>query len=601
MRHAIADVNFNFPNGHEPFESLVGDGTAGRITGQTHNQMLDVGGDQQVRHSTVLRAFLSVILMRRKFAAMATITLVVSGMLMCVASPVQADPQGAREKFAVGDNVHFELDGFTHQGRVLGYSDEFQMYRVEYSEPIINPEPTATIAPPKTAVRYIAGAHLARPGQPVPKVEDLTPLLKPTVPKPEELQMPAELAAGDQVEVTFLGTRSVGQVVYANLLFDVVEVELTLLGEKQVQKFKRHEVTKIIFRPGGADASLVRTVINETDPQVAIGRIDFSDDDRHVAVQMSDGIIQLHNVADGAKTESLKRWEFKEEVGDDTIINGPYVGHGYACKSEELVVVSEKTVQTLLIGEVDQTLIAANTFHDLARVFQAYAISPDGYKIAVASRRMVGIGEWKDLQIEIFDLNANGPPVEADRVQLKELAMINGQVNALAYSPDGKSLAINGIVHGATGEQSVVEIWPVGEGGFRMMDVDGGLLAFSPDGKFLATGRVIRELQSLEDVKAGNYAAKVVTLNTPLMPSAVVYDPKGKWIATGGADQRLAFWDPATGEKLACVRAADRSLVSLAVSHDGATIATTAAYTDREDCEATLWDVAAILKAAPKE
>ncbi len=583
MRHAIADVNFNFPNGHEPFESLFGD------------------GGRQVEQTTVHLAFLWVILMWRKFAAMTTILLVVSGMLMCVASPVQADPQGAREKFAVGDNVHFELDGFAHQGRVLGYSDEFQMYRVEYSEPIINPEPNASNAPPKKAVRYIAGAHLAKPGQTAPRVEDLTPLLKPTVPKPEELQLPTELAVGDQVEVSFLGTRSVGQVVYANLLFDVVEVELTLLGKKQVQKFKRHEVTKIKFRPGGEDASLVRTVINETDPQITIGRIDFSDDDRHVAVQMSDRIIQLHNVADGAKTESLKRWEFNEEVGDDTIINGLYVGHGYACKSEELVVVSEKTIQMLLIGEVDQTLIAANTFFDLAREFQAFAISPDGYKIAVASRRMVGIGEWKDLQIEIFDLNANGPPVEADRVQLKNLQIINGQVNAMAYSPDGKSLAINGIVHGTTGEQNMVEIWPVGEGRRFTLDADGGLLAFSPDGKFLVTGRVIRERRSYEDLQAGKGVGRVVTLNTPLMPSAAVYDPKGKWIATGGADQRLAFWDPATGEKLACVRADDRSLVSLAVSHDGATIATTAAYTDREDSEARLWDVAAILKAAPNE
>jgi len=73
------------------------------------------------------------------------------------------------------------------------------------------------------------------------------------------------------------------------------------------------------------------------------------------------------------------------------------------------------------------------------------------------------------------------------------------------------------------------------------------------------------------------------------------YGPNsGEWVATAGENNRLAFWDVATGQKLAQIRAHDDRINSLSLSADGSRVATAS-----DDGTVKLWDVEAILKQRP--
>lgn len=432
-----------------------------------------------------------------------------------------------------------------------------------------------------------------------PKADDLMP----KVPK---------LAVGDLVYVTWMDKTYLGRVSSEGIGLGP-DVKITVDGKEiEIPMFLCKDVRKAIVNPepsavlvfpiqkpadpktSGVTGPFVRAVLRETDPKAAIDAIAFSDDNRMVAVDRGDGTIHLYKVADGtAAGAPIKVREYKDR--DRTIANGALLGMTFARKGQSLVIVSEKTVQVVgTDGRGPDTLLSGDSFLYPTRKYVAFAVSPDKGTIAVASTRSDGFEA-----IFFFDLAAKGPPSRSTWIGLER---IDVGVDAIAYSPDGKRLAINGVradkVMGRQFQVRTVELWDVPGRKFLGSPPtnisDERFVAFSPDGKSLVTGRGIRDITAPD---GDNWRV----LKTATVPTAVAYDPKGKWIATGGADRRLTFWDPSTGEKLASVRAADRSIVALAVSRDGATIATTAAYTNREDSEVTLWDVAAILKAAPKE
>lgn len=153
------------------------------------------------------------------------------------------------------------------------------------------------------------------------------------------------------------------------------------------------------------------------------------------------------------------------------------------------------------------------------------------------------------------------------RLPLRTLTGHRGNVNAIAFSQDGKQLFAAAGENGLFGE---VRQWNVADGklirtfeGHR--DAIYGL-ALSPDGKTLATGSYDQKIK-LWKAETGE---EIRTLSGH---NGCVYDlafrPDGKILASASADRTVKLWDVATGERRDTLSQSLKELYTLAFSPDG--------------------------------
>lgn len=173
------------------------------------------------------------------------------------------------------------------------------------------------------------------------------------------------------------------------------------------------------------------------------------------------------------------------------------------------------------------------------------------------------------------------------------------RVSDLAFSPDGKLLAVGEVSRGET------EVWeldrlhgsenrllyvldtlrahPEGEqGGQDRMLVDA--VAFSPDGRFLATG----DRNNRTILWSAREGAPVLTLwgHTGQI-TGLAFSPDGTRLASTGSDYVLRLWETATGRPLLALSAHTAWIDDLAFSPDGTRLVTGA-----RNGQVRLWDVA---------
>jgi WD40 repeat protein len=213
------------------------------------------------------------------------------------------------------------------------------------------------------------------------------------------------------------------------------------------------------------------------------------------------------------------------------------------------------------------------------------ALSSDGATLALG-----GDFYWEDaknLPREILLYDA-GTGKELRRLE-------SGPTRALAFSPDGKTLA-------ATAGARVV-LWDVATGAKRreLTGFKGAVscVAFTPDGRLVAAGGqdgpkdgVVRFWETATGKDAGP------PLKRSRVVEALAFSPDGKTLATGGLESEaasqdtLTLWDVATrketGQLMAADTAPQRSVMSLAYSRDGKTLASSG-----QDYAVHLWDPAA--------
>ena len=114
---------------------------------------------------------------------------------------------------------------------------------------------------------------------------------------------------------------------------------------------------------------------------------------------------------------------------------------------------------------------------------------------------------------------------------------------ALAFSPDGRSLAVGGIEP----DIFLYDLRAGGAGHPLGMPIRGTKgLAFSPDGRTLAASSYLHHEILLWDLAAGRERARLRGHESPVI--SLAFAPDGRSLASGGmSDAAIILWDLATG------------------------------------------------------
>ncbi|WP_435008204.1 c-type cytochrome domain-containing protein [Tundrisphaera lichenicola] len=189
------------------------------------------------------------------------------------------------------------------------------------------------------------------------------------------------------------------------------------------------------------------------------------------------------------------------------------------------------------------------------------AYSPDGKALAVASYR----------EIILLD--------PATGKMLRKLAGFPDQVTSVAYASDG-SIAGAGGTPGRGGE---VRIW---DGAGRERQVLRGhadtilAVAWRPGSEQVATSSLDKVI-TIWDVPTGHPIRSIK--NHADIVTSLAFSPDGKKLASGSADRTAKIHDPETGLQLASLAAHKDAVLAIAFSPDGQYLATAGADNSIQD------------------
>ena len=237
--------------------------------------------------------------------------------------------------------------------------------------------------------------------------------------------------------------------------------------------------------------------------------------------------------------------------------------------------------QLLAAGRIGKVEIFSGESQSLVRTLEgpagnvnAVAFSPDG-KHFFAAGGPAGIeGEIRHWAV-------------ADGKLLRTFKGHNDSIYALAVSPDGKLLATGSY-------DQKVKIWNI-ESGAEVRTLTGHngcvyAVAFRSDGKLLASASADRTVK-LWNVDSG---ARTDTLSQPLKEQyTVAFSPDGKRLAAAGVDNRIRVWEISADAKettnplLHAKFAHDSPILKIAFSADGKLLVSSA-----EDRTVKLWEAA---------
>ncbi|RYZ37878.1 MAG: WD40 repeat domain-containing protein [Myxococcaceae bacterium] len=187
------------------------------------------------------------------------------------------------------------------------------------------------------------------------------------------------------------------------------------------------------------------------------------------------------------------------------------------------------------------------------------AVSPD--------RKWLAVGTLKG-RVRVLEAGSGRP--------LLELSGVNGSVRAVAFSPDGKTLA-------AAGDPEV-HLWSLPEG-TPLKPLQGHTgklwaLAFDATGHRLASGGADATVRTWDvDTRL-----PLLRLEAGERVRAVAFTPTGDRLVTAGMRQPIRLWDTVTGQRVTAMDEGSVGTLTLALSPDGRFLASAGL-----DAEVKVW------------
>jgi WD40 repeat protein/tRNA A-37 threonylcarbamoyl transferase component Bud32 len=215
----------------------------------------------------------------------------------------------------------------------------------------------------------------------------------------------------------------------------------------------------------------------------------------------------------------------------------------------------------------DKTVKSSNfpeTLRGHSSDVNSVAFSPDGQSLASAS---------DDRTIKIWNL--------ANRQKTLTLKGHSQWIWTVAFSQDGKTLA-SGSADGA------IKVWNL-ETGQEITTLKGSVggvssVSFSPDGTTLASGGLDKT------VKLWDLTTRKVIRTFKGHPRAIAsvrFSPDGMTLASGSWDKTIKLWDVLTGKEIRTLKGHTDYILSVAFSPDGGTLAS-----GSKDKTIKIWNIA---------
>jgi len=175
--------------------------------------------------------------------------------------------------------------------------------------------------------------------------------------------------------------------------------------------------------------------------------------------------------------------------------------------------------------------------------------------------------------------------------QVRQTAVPAADVYDVVFSRDGQMAA--GSAKGPGKDSSVVYLWDPATGKeihrWELRDCVVGAMAYSPDGRTLAVAGRGEAATTIRLLNTGDAKEmKRWTDPTHRQIPAVAFSPDGKTLASG-SDRWLRLWDVATAEQRAVYKGHQGAITSIAFALDGKAV-----YTASEDTTALLWDLSTL-------
>jgi WD40 repeat protein len=180
------------------------------------------------------------------------------------------------------------------------------------------------------------------------------------------------------------------------------------------------------------------------------------------------------------------------------------------------------------------------------------ALSPKGNFLAVAGPR----------EVAVWIVGEKGGPTATIKIDDEGKGSENAAVVALAFSPDGKQLAIGSRGRG-------VRLYGMEDGKVVKLAYPGAALAlaFTADGKTLAAGGTDKVI--LWETGTGTELRRIGKSGPGTEVASLAFTPDGKTLAAGMFDSTLHLWDPATGKELKVIEGHTSAVFAVAFSATG--------------------------------